>query len=1013
MVRHSKIKTEDGKMSNILGLDLGPNSIGWSIINTDRKEIIDAGVRIFPEGVENYGKGGQQESKNVARRVARGMRKQNNRYRMRRDYVRHILKDLKMFPSEKEAEKSFFKIDPYEVRKKGVKKKLSLLEFGTALIHLNSRRCFKSNRKTDSGDTTKIHKGGDGVLGISETEKAIKEGKFKTLGAYLASLNPGEIRRRSRYTKRKMYEDEFNILWDCQKRYHKNTLTNKNRVKLLNAIFFQRKLKSQKHTVAKCTFEPKKKCAPKSSPVFQYYRILEQLSRLRISTETRHSEPLTQDEKDKLIAELLKAESKSFTQISIILSLPKDTHYNLEHEKKLKGHSTFTRIRKAIGKDKFSQLNEDEKITLWHNIYFAEDTEWLEKYGEKIGLTEESAAKLAKVTLEKEYCNLSQKGMKKMIPHLEKAFDEYGEPMTYDKAVKLAGYHHSEVRDKTGSLMNLPNPENIRNPIVQQTLFELKKVVNALIDEYGNPECIKVELVRELKLPRKRREKIFRENLNRKHDHEEIRTKLIDLGIFEPSRDDVIKYKLWNECDRTDVYTGKKIQSVSQLFNGEYEVEHILPKSRSLDDSYMNKTLCHKTVNAEKGNQTPWETWGETSKYDDIIQRVEKLVKEGNFPYPKYKRFLTKQLKEEDFINRQLVDTAYIATEVRKYLWKICKDVQGVPGIATAKLRWFWGLDSILSLEENVKNREDHRHHAVDAIVVACTERKFIQKFSTYHHFNKDVKKENFPKPWVKFRADAEEVINRILVSHKIKNNVRGKLHKESYYGLVRDRNSEPKTDEKGQKLYAKSKPATRLTKAEIKKIPDKVVREVVEEWYSLKKDDRTEYPVLPDGTLVKRVRIHDVHSNVVEINPGVFVEPGSNHHMVIFENIKTGKRKGKVISLFEAAQRKRKKLPIVDKTPEEGWKFVMTLSINEMVIIHDNAEEIESKIDDLKWVNKHLYRVQKINATGRTFYRQHTVAILKDKENNEPGMQEGSPNKKRGRKVVINNLGKLEFLND
>lgn len=988
-------------MSTILGLDVGPNSIGWAIIYPEDNEIVATGVRIFPEGVENYGSFGQQESKNAARRIARGMRRQNQRFKMRRNNIVWQLRQLKMYPQNENEVPDYFALNPYELRANGLDTKLTLLEFGRALYHINERRGFKSNRKAGGSEDSKIFQSKDGLIGISDTEQAMVDGNYRTLGEYLKSLDTDEERQRSRYTLRAMYEQEFEMLWQKQKSFYRELLTDNAKEKLHQAIFFQRKLKSQKSTVAHCIFESKKRCAPKSSPTFQYFRILEQLSRLKITDGERRGDFLIQEERDLIASELNKREKMTFKQISKKLGFSENAIFNLEHEKHLIGNRTNVQLAKVFGKKEWYEKSSKEQYDRWNDFHFAVDMDWLKNQGKtKWCLDTDQIEKIEKVSLEKGYGRMSQKAMSKIIPFLENSLTDNGEPMTYDKAVKTAGYHHSEIHDHAGMLDKLPLPDNIRNPIVQQALFEMRKLVNAIVDEYGNPDTIKVELVRDLKLPRKRREQISTENKKRQDNHDRIRGILKDVGIVDISMDYIVRYKLWEECDKVCPYSGKKINSVSKLFSAEYEVEHILPYSRSLDNSFMNKTLSHIDWNKEKGNKTPFETWGETVKYDQILERSKKL------PYPKYKRFLQKELKQDEFINRQLTDTAYIAKEVRKYLSYICTDVRTVPGTATARLRKYWGLNEILSKDVDIKNREDHRHHAVDALVVANTERKYIQHLSTFHHYKKTPEKGHFPFPWNTFILDAKKAINQILVSHKVRNKLSGALHKESMYGLIKDNDGKPKLNANNQVLYGMKKPVHNLKDSEIKKIADEKVKLCVKEWSALPRDNRPEYPSLPSGQKIKRVRIHDVHTNVIELRPGVFVEPGSNHHIAIFENIKTGKRTGKVVSLFEAIQRQKNGLPVIDKKADDGWKYIMSLSINEMVLISDKIDEINW--NDKALLSKNLYRVQIAPASLQISFRHHTVAKLVTENNEKPGLILKKPNTFKGIKVGINNLGNI-----
>ena len=998
-------------MPTILGLDLGANSIGWALINTDNEEIISSGVRIFPEGVENYGQRGRQESKNKTRRDARGLRKQNQRYKMRRNFVQHLIETILIREPIKE---SFFKTDPYQNRSNALHQQITINEFARALFHLNQRRGFQSNRKDDGdNEKSKIFETKGEMVGINDTEKSIISGGFLTLGEYLNSLNPHEIRRRSRYTKRSMYKEEFNILWDRQSQYHKELLTEQLKEKFYNAIFFQRKLKSQKDKVAKCLFEPKKKVAPKSSPTFQLFRILEQLSRLKIVSSTGINH-LTQGQKDILLNELMVKKEIKFDRVTKLLSLSKSTTYNLQHEKKLIGHRTYVEISKLFDNAQWKNYSQENKHEIWHTFYFSDNLKWLKNYAkEKWNLPKDSVEKISKIKLEKEYGRISKKAMDKITPFLKMVENSNCDTMTYDKAAKEAGYHHSDVYERQGKMSLLPVPHNLRNPIVQKAVFELRNVVNDIVDRFGNPERINIELVRDLKLPRRKREKVFAENEQRKKEREEIKSILNDIGI-DPTHDSVLKYKLWIECDKTDPYSGNKIHSIADLFNGGYQIEHIIPLSTSLDDSNMNKTLCDEKLNQEKLNRTPWQAWGETEVYSSILERAKKL------PYPKYKRFLQKNIKKDQFVQRQLVDTAYISKEVKKYLGYICKDVTAIPGQATAKLRHFWGLNSILNRQGmDIKNREDHRHHAVDALVVAMTTKGFVQKFNILNEYNRDADSKKFPIPWECFRIDVQESINKILVSYKIKKETKGKLHKETNYGQIKTQNG---------KAFVITKQLSVLTQKEIQNIVDQGTKQIVfnrlEEFGidTTKQKISIPKPTLKivfneplygiNGQIIKKVRVfhRGDPNNMIQLykDTKLFVEPGSNHHIAIFENIKTGKRVGKIVSRFEAMQRRRRKQPVFNTIPvDDNHKLIMTLQMNEMVLIGIDEKHIDwDEKQNYSLLSEDLYRMQKMDKNGILTFRHHQVSLSGSKD---PGILYKNPNTLRCIKVFLTESGEIK----
>ena len=228
-------------MAKILGLDLGTNSIGWALIDDKLNKILGVGSRIFPMGVENLGDGDNEMSKNAGRTGARGVRRQFFRRRLRKKVLLKALSENKMcpmldsdfedwkktkqFPSDKLS--NWFALNPYELRQKALSEKLSLEEIGRIFYHLIQRRGFLSNSRKGGTDDGAIFKGNpkEGKIGIIETQEKIQD---KTLGSYLFEIYPkqnqpfqdGLERIRNRYTTRKMYVDEFELIWEKQKQFH-------------------------------------------------------------------------------------------------------------------------------------------------------------------------------------------------------------------------------------------------------------------------------------------------------------------------------------------------------------------------------------------------------------------------------------------------------------------------------------------------------------------------------------------------------------------------------------------------------------------------------------------------------------------------------------------------------------------------------------------------------------------------------------------------------------------------
>jgi len=699
-------------MSIVLGLDLGSNSIGWCSIDEEKKQVISAGVNIFPQGVATSPQG-TEESKNASRRTARQSRRQYERRKQRKNKLLTVLQGANIFPKEDNALEAFFKIEPYVLRQRGLSQELQDIEFCRVLYHINQRRGFKSSRKRG--------KESEGPVKIQTTElqKNVDEGGFRTLGEYLSSLNPIEQLIRGRYILRSMIEQEFELLWTEQRKYHEY-LTDDLKKNVRDAIFYQRPLKSMAGLIGPCSLEKSKRRCRKDSLEFQRYRILEQVNRMRfISPHTGQEIALCKDSETcnehvqelrrRLIDKLNEKEELKWDKVKKLLELPENTTINLElsGDSKLIGNRTEVKYVKIFGKS-WHEFTEDEKDKIHQIVTFASDPEWLCQYAiTKWGLSVNEAKKLAAFEFEDGYAGFSKKAIRKLLPYLEEGW-------SLAAAKSRAGYGEQEGKNVSELL------KGIRNPIVEKTLYETLKLLHSYKVAHGEPGLIRIELARNLKQPSIRRMKALKDNRNRQKENDLIRAKLEEMQI-KPTGDAVLRYRLWEECRNICPYTGKQI-SIESLFSSspEFQVEHIIPYSRCLDDSYINKTLCHITENnIKKGDKTPFEAYSGTVKYDEILQRIKSL------PYNKQKKFTLQEI-EQGFINRQLNDTAYVSRHARTVFEAQGYKVQVTAGQATSILRHLWGMNTLLGTGNKpaVKNRDDHRHHAVDAAVVALTESK-------------------------------------------------------------------------------------------------------------------------------------------------------------------------------------------------------------------------------------------------------------------------------------------------
>lgn len=1055
----------------ILGLDLGVTSIGYCLFDEENQHIITTGSRIFQAGVDSSPLG-KESPKNATRREKRQIRRQIFRRSQRQSLLIAVLQDLGWLPREEVLLEIVLQKKPYELRKRALDEALTLEELGRIFIQLSKRRGFKSSRKSGNDEDSekgKLYKGDDKAdkKGISELQNEVENGGFRTIGEYFASLDPHELRIRNRYILRSQYLQEFDEIWKSQLRFHpeiekpttyESVVRNHSKARQQErwkdktlydflkeyVIYFQRPLKSQKGNVGKCTLEPKSSRSPKSALVFQEYRIWDKLNSIRIIGLNRNLDPLTFEEKQKAYQKLSVSKEQTISQLMKLWRLGEGFSCNYDEKTVIKGNITAHALINVFGLEVWQALSNTEKENRWKLIYDAEDNDWLKKYGvEKWNLSEEQAQKLTKVFFEKMYAELSQKAMNKILPMMK------DKNLDYSQACVAVGYNHSQISE-TGRISDVLSPfqKKINSPIVVQGLHELRKVVNTLITEYSiKPDIIRIELARELKMPKEQREAILIRNSANEKENKAIRDELFFntqgfskkyKSIYEIPTDDILKYKLWMECNKICPYTDKQI-SATDLFgeNNLFEIEHILPRSRSFDDSFQNKTLCERDFNKNtKGDFMPYEMLKNgkitQEKYDQMIERVKEFSRNGKRNVSKINKFLLRNIPP-DMVAQQLNDTQFLAVAAKDYLKQICDNVQPTVGSSTSQLRKLWGLNNVLNPVGDVKNRDDHRHHAVDAIVVACTSIKHIQELSK---FNRDKKYKTerirFEYPYPAFRNDVKDAVEGILISHKVKNRPRGQMHDETMAGKVMNSDKSHKTKEgdSSQKFYTTRIALTDLitAPAKVMKIGDKVVRDTVlqrlfekgvnihEKITKVPNDAFNETLWMPNKQgknihAIKHVRIHDVATNKIEIRKDTFVDGGNNHHIVIFQK-PNGKREGKIVSMYEVmALRKKNKLPVIDTEVGEENDFVMALSTNEMVLV-DNGD---FKTSEINWTNpdyaeltNHLYRVQKIT-DGQITFRHHLTSVLKDKEGKEIGRLLKSPSVFEGIKVKINHIGEIK----
>ncbi len=996
-------------MTKRLGLDLGSNSIGWALLDMDDSaKILGAGVRVFPEGVDRDKKGGEL-SKNETRRVARGMRRQLIRRAKRKRRFRKLLVEARLLPpcsafqagepQRVEWERQAFQAsDPYVLRRRALSEPLRPDELGRALLHLCQRRGFLSNRKADRDNKKEASKM---LAEISQLEAQIKDSGAGTLGEHLAALastNP-LARLRGRHTRRGMYEHEFNAVWSAQQPHHQEAMTEDLRKKLHHILFHQRPIRVPKSVVGLCELEPNRRRCPRADRRAQRFRMLQEVNNLLLIDEHGEERPLTPEERGSLLEYLAAADKRSFEDIRKILRFDQSVQFNLERGKRknLLGMQTDKAMsHKSRFGPAWAAMDDERKNRIVRCILDEEETTVLHLAQTQWNLSEEQAQCVLEAELPAGYMAFSREAVAKLLPHMERGLPLMSDDGT-PSAISEAGYLRPDQRG-VQRLERLPLPPDLPNPIVRQALHEVRKVINAILCEYGPIDEIHIELAREVKGSLEQRA----EYIWRTREREDRRNKAAD-AIREqgaaPTRESINRYLLWAEQGGECVYSGKPI-SLAQLLGGEADLDHILPKPRSLDDSMMNKVVCFRSANAEKGNRTPYEWLAETNpvRYEQICLRARKMPY-----YGKYRKFLQKEVKLEDFVHRQLTDTAYISKAVRQYLQPLVpdplKDMLCTKGQLTAELRHDWGLNTILRDDGlNLKTREDHRHHAIDAIVIALTDRSRLQALA----------RDNIaPPPWDGFRQDVDTVLNSLHVSHRVQRKVAGKLHEETIYA---------KTANDGE--FACRKPLNTLTAAEVERIRDHAVRaKVIERLLEFgiepgrKKKGGAETRIPAEAWArplwmneekqipILKVRLTKPDKTVQPIRGGTaYVKPGSTHHLCIFE-LPGGKREAVFVTMIEAAGRAARGEPLINRIHPSipDARFIMSLSRGEMVWAEWKGQD----------------RLLQFRTAASTTGQLHFADPLDARQSAKKEDFSFSANTLRARKVTVDPLGRIRWAND
>lgn len=847
----------------ILGIDLGIGSCGWALIDEHKSSdrIVALGVRTFdvPETDK------ERTPTNQLRRQHRGLRTVLRRRRQRMNHLRKLFQDAGLIPDDRKGALKIPGFDPWKLRAEGLDRKLTGPEFAVVLGHIAKHRGFRSNSKRKSNepasDDSKMLKA------IGETQKYMQEKDYRTIGQMLALDSKFAQRKHNRdgdYTHSVLRDDqehEVRVLFLRQRAAGNRLATDELEREFIDKAFSQKPLADSEDKVGECPFEPAEKRVAKHSYSFELFRLLSRLAALRIQT-ADGERPLSPEEITAAIADFGDMKGMTFKRLRKMLDLDDGARFaGIPFEEEGKRDVVSRSGDMAAGTYALHQVLGDTWRTLLATpdkidriafvLSFREDINSIRKGLEEIGLEPLILDKLMEGVEIGEFGafkgagHISAKACRKIIPYLKTG-------LTYDKACAAAGYDHAR-RPET-------DISKIGNPIARKALTEAIKQVRAVVHEYGLPGSIHIELARDVGKSKEKRDEITRGIERRNKEKDRLRDDFKEtVGREAVGAEDLLRFELWREQSGRSLYSDREIHpNAIVATDNSLQVDHILPWSRSGDDSFINKTLCFAGENQEKRGQTPFEWFGR----DEVRWQAFAACVESNKAMKgrKKRNYLLKDASvlEEKFRPRNLGDTRYATRLLSAFLARLYPDdgsryIFARPGRLTDRLRRGWGVQN-LKKDEHGNRVDDDRHHALDALIVAATTESALQKLTrAFQEAEKIGAHRDFARldpPWPGFVEETKQKLSEVFVSRAERRRARGEAHAATIRQIA---------ERDGEQAVYERKNVDALSEKDLDRIkdPDRNAKLIasLREWIAAgKPKDRK--PLSPKGDPITKIRL-------------------------------------------------------------------------------------------------------------------------------------------------------------
>lgn len=774
-------------ISYTLGLDIGMASVGAALLGADR--IVGLHVRAFDKAEQPK----DGESLNAVRRVARSSRRRLRRRAFRLLRLARLLKRHGLLTSAQPPQTS---ISPWQLRAEALDRTLSDIELAAVLYHLIKHRGYHSSRKSEMKDDEKV---GQMLAGVAHNHSLLETTGLRTMGE-LAHCH--EAFKTAKRNKAGAYQRTFDRL-DLQKelrqifeaqRHHNHPHASLELQQAVDTLLMARRPAlsgaALLEMVGRCPFVEGDFRAPKASFRAEQFVWLTRLNNLRLVGNGRRRE-LDEGERACLIQVPFQQTKLTYKQARKLLDLSDaelfvGLHYRPDAKNpedatlfEAKGFHQMRKIAENAGEAEHwpkRALDANWLDNLAWALTCLKDDKESEKWLRERGYSEALIGAALKESFS-DFIRLSQAALIKILPFMQAG-------RRYDEAVQDAGFgSHSNFVAQGVKQYRLPAiaKQDFPNPVVRRALNQARKLVNAIILEYGPPQAIHIELARDLAKSFDERKKIEKGQLEFQKEKKDAFEFFRDLSGREPRGKDLQKMRLYREQDGQSAYSGQAIDLNLMLADETYaEIDHILPYSRTWDDSQNNKVLVLKAENQAKGNRTPYEYLDGANNSARWQQFQAWISANKKIRQAKRQRLLRMHLGGDDkqgFLERNLNDTRYICKAFKSLMETHLQLASPTPeraeswralvlsGQLTAYLRSRWGL---------LKVRQDgDLHHALDAAVVAACSYRMVQLLATWAKKGElralstsypdpetgeivypSQAKEAFPKPWPHFDAE-------------------------------------------------------------------------------------------------------------------------------------------------------------------------------------------------------------------------------------------------------------------